>query len=36
VAYAVTVAFDDLTLARRLRVVDALRALGTDLLEHVH
>ncbi|MBX9719260.1 MAG: class A beta-lactamase-related serine hydrolase, partial [Microbacteriaceae bacterium] len=36
VAYAVSVHFDDTDLPRRLRVMDALRALGVDLLEFVH
>jgi beta-lactamase class A len=36
VAYAVTVQFDDGGLATRLRVVEALRTVGADLLEHVH
>jgi beta-lactamase class A len=36
VAYAVSVHFDDIDLSRRLRVIDALRALGIDLLEFVH
>jgi beta-lactamase class A len=36
VAYAVTVTFDDLTLGHRLRVSEALRTVGTTLLEHVH
>jgi beta-lactamase class A len=36
VAYAVTVQFRDDSLARRLRVLDALRTVGTDLLEYVH
>ncbi|WP_307802878.1 serine hydrolase [Frigoribacterium sp. PvP032] len=35
VAYAVTVAFDDLTLEHRLRVLDAARAVGADLLARV-
>lgn len=36
VAYAVTVQFDDDGLASRLRVIDAMRAIGCDLLEYVH
>lgn len=36
VAYCVTVTFDDLTLAHRLRALEALRAVGTDALEYVH
>lgn len=36
VAYAVSVQFDDTDLARRLRVMDALRTFGLDLLEFVH
>ncbi len=36
VAYAVTVQFDDGGLPSRLRVLDALRAVGYDLLEYVH
>lgn len=36
VAYAVTVVFDDDGLATRLRVLDALRMVGVDLLEYVH
>jgi beta-lactamase class A len=36
VAYCVIVTFDDLTLAHRLRALDALRAVGTDALEYVH
>jgi beta-lactamase class A len=35
VAYAVTVAFDDLTLEHRLRVLAAARAVGVDLLARV-
>lgn len=35
VAYAVTVQFDDVSLAHRLRVLAAMRAVGTDLLELV-
>ena len=35
-AYAVSVQFEDRDLAARLRVMDALRTLGLDLLEHVH
>jgi len=35
-AYAVSVHFDDRDLATRLRVMDALRTLGLDLLEFVH
>jgi len=36
VSYAVSVHFDDTDLGRRLRVIDAMRALGLDLLEYVH
>jgi len=36
VAYAVSVHFDDADLPARLRVMDALRTLGIDLLEYVH
>lgn len=36
VCYAVTVRFDDDSLDRRLAVVDALRTMGTELLEVVH
>jgi beta-lactamase class A len=36
VAYAVTVQFADDSLARRLSVVEAMRAIGQELLEHVH
>lgn len=36
VAYAVSVHFDDTDLPARLRVMDALRTLGVDLLEYVH
>lgn len=36
VSYAVTVRFTDDSLAKRLRVLDAMRAVGTDLLEYVH
>ena len=36
VSYAVTVQFTDDSLARRLRVLEAMRAVGTDLLEYVH
>lgn len=36
VAYAVSVHFDDTDLPRRLRVMDALRDFGVDLLEFVH
>lgn len=36
IAYAVSVHFDDTDLPRRLRVMDALRAFGVDLLEFVH
>ena len=36
VAYCVVVTFDDLTLAHRLRVLEALRAVGVDALEYVH
>jgi beta-lactamase class A len=36
VSYAVTVQFNDDGLAARLRVLDALRMIGLDLLEYVH
>lgn len=36
VAYAVTVEFVDDSLHARLRVLDAMRAVGRDLLEHVY
>ena len=36
VSYAVTVQFDDDSLATRLQVVEAMRAVGYDLLEYVH
>lgn len=36
VAYAVTVAFDDLSSAHRLQVAEALRILGLELMEYVH
>lgn len=36
VAYAVTVQFADTALATRLRVLDAMRTFGSDLLEYVH
>ena len=36
VAYALTVQFDDVSLPARLRVLDAMRSLGVDLLEYVH
>ena len=36
VAYAVSVQFDDDSLARRLSVVDAMRSVGEELLEYVH
>ena len=36
VAYAVTARFDDTGLDARLRVIEAMRAVGTDLLEYVH
>jgi beta-lactamase class A len=36
VAYAVTVQFADASLQARLRVIDALRTIGYDLLEYVH
>jgi len=35
VAYALVVAFDDLSIAHRLRVHEAFRAFGTDLMDHV-
>lgn len=34
-AYAVTVTFEDSALAGRLRVIEAMRSVGYDLLEHV-
>ena len=36
VAYAVSVQFNDSGIAHRLRVLDAMRAVGIDLLEFVH
>ncbi|MFZ7087174.1 serine hydrolase [Curtobacterium sp. RRHDQ10] len=36
VSYAVSVSFDDDSLQRRLAVVDALRAMGADVLDVVH
>lgn len=36
VSYAVTVTFDDASLQRRLSVVEALRAMGTEVLDAVH
>ncbi|MBF4603241.1 serine hydrolase [Curtobacterium sp. VKM Ac-2884] len=36
VSYAVTVTFDDASLQRRLAVIEALRTMGTELLEAVH
>lgn len=36
VSYAVTVQFTDDALATRLRVLEAMRAVGTDMLEYVH
>ena len=36
VAYAVTVQFTDTAIAMRLRVLEALRTFGYDLLEYVH
>ncbi|QMU96523.1 serine hydrolase [Microbacterium esteraromaticum] len=36
VAYALTVCFDDLSISHRLRVHDAFRVLGTDLMEYTH
>lgn len=36
VAYAVSVQFNDSGLAARLRVLDAMRTVGLDLLEYVH
>lgn len=36
VSFAVTVQFNDAGLASRLRVLDAMRTIGTDLLEYVH
>jgi beta-lactamase class A len=36
VAYAVAIQFSDGTLADRLRVLDAMRTIGYDLLEYVH
>ncbi|WP_144765125.1 serine hydrolase [Curtobacterium sp. 9128] len=36
VSYAVTVTFDDDTLDRRLAVVEALRTMGTEVLEAAH
>ncbi len=36
VSYAVSVQFNDSGLAARLRVLDAMRAVGVDLLEYIH
>ena len=36
VAYAVSVQFNDSGVAARLRVLDAMRTVGFELLEHVH
>ena len=36
IAYAVSIRFDDSNLPSRLRVLDALRSVGNDILEHVH
>lgn len=36
VAYAVSVQFNDDSLAARLRILDAMRTVGLDLLEYVH
>ena len=36
VAYAVSVQFNDAGLQARLRVLDAMRTVGFDLLEYVH
>jgi beta-lactamase class A len=36
VAYAMIVAFDDLSIAHRLRVHDAFRVLGVELMEYAH
>jgi beta-lactamase class A len=36
VAYAVSVQFNDSGIAARLRVLDAMRTVGVDLLEYVH
>jgi beta-lactamase class A len=36
VSYAVSVQFDDSTLENRLEVIDAMRAVGRELLEYVH
>ena len=35
-AYAVTIQFNDDSLPARLRVLDAMHAVGLDLLEYVH
>jgi len=36
VSYAVTVTFDDASLQHRLAVIEALRTMGTEVLEAVH
>jgi len=36
VAYAVAVQFDDSDLPARLRVITAMRAVGLDILDHIH
>jgi beta-lactamase class A len=35
VSYALTVCFDDLSIAHRLRAHDAFRVLGLELMEYV-
>ena len=36
VAYALTVCFDDLSMAHRLRAHEAFRVLGVELMEYVY
>jgi len=36
VSYAVSVQFNDSGITARLRVLDAMRTVGFDLLEYVH
>ena len=36
VSYAVSVQFDDDSLERRLRVLEAMRSVGSEILEYVH
>ena len=36
ISYAVSIQFNDSGIAARLRVLDAMRTIGFDLLEYVH